>query len=296
MNVSMQDTYNLIWKLGTVLTGKANPAILETYEAERRQVALDLLKADEEIARYYSERSENDRRTEGRVDFEKMRERTSEFLCGIGVTYKPSRLVARSNQGSSHDCSGDGGTIIAKQDLAPNIKLGARLPSYRVINQADAISIQLADKLKSDGRWRLIVFAGDLKDTAQFKRYESLGSRLSSPKSIMKKYMPKNERPDSVIELLTVHCSPRIEIELLDLPDVFHPYDEDTGWDYEKVFADDVSYHAGFDDAYAKYGIDKKRGCIVVCRPDQHVGYIGTLEDVEDVERYFASILVPQNA
>lgn len=60
------------------------------------------------------------------------------------------------------------------------------------------------------------------------------------------------------------------------------------------MFVDDVSYHEGFDDVYAKYDIDRQDGCIVVCRPDQHVGYIGALEDYKDVERYFSRILLTQ--
>ena len=52
MNISMQDAYNLGWKLGSVLNGSAKPAILHTYQTERRQVALDLLEADREIVRF----------------------------------------------------------------------------------------------------------------------------------------------------------------------------------------------------------------------------------------------------
>jgi hypothetical protein len=45
---------------------------------------------------------------------------------------------------------------------------------------------------------------------------------------------------------------------------------------------------------YVKYGIDKREGCLVVCRPDQHVGYVGTLEDVEGFKEYFSGILISQ--
>ncbi len=36
MNVSMQDGFNLGWKLGSVLTGRASEDLLATYGAERR--------------------------------------------------------------------------------------------------------------------------------------------------------------------------------------------------------------------------------------------------------------------
>ncbi|WP_407550934.1 FAD-dependent oxidoreductase [Streptomyces sp. Pv4-95] len=38
-STGIQDAYNLAWKLGLVLGGKAGPALLDTYDAERRPVA-----------------------------------------------------------------------------------------------------------------------------------------------------------------------------------------------------------------------------------------------------------------
>ncbi|MFD9494543.1 FAD-dependent oxidoreductase [Streptomyces sp. NPDC060005] len=43
LNTSVQDAYNLGWKLGAVLSGAAPAALLDTYEAERRPVAADML-------------------------------------------------------------------------------------------------------------------------------------------------------------------------------------------------------------------------------------------------------------
>jgi len=39
LNLGLQDAANLGWKLATVLNGRAGPALLETYEAERRPAA-----------------------------------------------------------------------------------------------------------------------------------------------------------------------------------------------------------------------------------------------------------------
>jgi 2-polyprenyl-6-methoxyphenol hydroxylase-like FAD-dependent oxidoreductase len=43
MNTGLQDAYNLGWKLGLVVSGKAAPALLDSYEAERVPVAERLL-------------------------------------------------------------------------------------------------------------------------------------------------------------------------------------------------------------------------------------------------------------
>src|SRR5262249_38460944 len=43
MNTGLQDAYNLAWKLALVIAGRADPALLESYEAERIPVANRLL-------------------------------------------------------------------------------------------------------------------------------------------------------------------------------------------------------------------------------------------------------------
>jgi 2-polyprenyl-6-methoxyphenol hydroxylase-like FAD-dependent oxidoreductase len=43
LNTSIQDAYNLGWKLGHVLRQGADPALLDTYEAERLPIAADVL-------------------------------------------------------------------------------------------------------------------------------------------------------------------------------------------------------------------------------------------------------------
>jgi phenol 2-monooxygenase (NADPH) len=55
-----------------------------------------------------------------------------------------------------------------------------------------------------------------------------------------------------------------------------------------------MSYHKGHGKAYENYGIDLKRGCLVVLRPDQHVGWIGDIEDIAEMDRYFSGFMVPQ--
>jgi 2-polyprenyl-6-methoxyphenol hydroxylase-like FAD-dependent oxidoreductase len=54
MNVSMQDTYNLGWKLGLVCKGIARPDILSTYELERKQIAKDLIAFDQKFSKMFS--------------------------------------------------------------------------------------------------------------------------------------------------------------------------------------------------------------------------------------------------
>ena len=54
MNVSMQDAFNLGWKLAAVLRGLAAPELLRTYSDERRAVAHELIDFDRKLAAMFS--------------------------------------------------------------------------------------------------------------------------------------------------------------------------------------------------------------------------------------------------
>src|SRR5206468_12682599 len=54
MNVSMQDGFNLGWKLAAVLRDRAAPELLRTYSDERRAVAQELIDFDRELAAMFS--------------------------------------------------------------------------------------------------------------------------------------------------------------------------------------------------------------------------------------------------
>lgn len=51
LNTGVQDGINLGWKLGLVVNGAAAPALLDTYEAERRPIAAAVLKLSDTLAR-----------------------------------------------------------------------------------------------------------------------------------------------------------------------------------------------------------------------------------------------------
>jgi phenol 2-monooxygenase len=91
---------------------------------------------------------------------------------------------------------------------------------------------------------------------------------------------------------LTIHRASRAKTELFDFPEIFHPYSEREGWDYWKVFVDDESYHEGHGHAYENYGVDPKSGCVVILRPDQYVAWVGGIEDVGEMERFFDEFMI----
>ncbi|KAL9023691.1 MAG: hypothetical protein Q9196_007039 [Gyalolechia fulgens] len=294
MNVSFQDTYNLGWKVCSVIKGFACPDILNTYNNERRTVALSLLEADRLTTRYYSHpKAAETSKGLPRESLQTFRNRMYAFLSGVSVTYGPNILVPRRTTkqaeaafqddiGLSYRHDGSDG-----QELARRVPLGQRMPSTRVLNHASARPTHIAELLPSTGQWRILIFPGDALMPGRMDQITKLGQTLAQQDSCLRRYCMPSWNP---IELYVILCNRRDELPLLKLPDVFHPWDEELGWDYGRVFADERSFAGDGGDAYEKLGIDRSIGCIICCRPDQHVGYIGALEDAVALDEYFGRV------
>ena len=54
LNTSVNDTWNLGWKLAHVLRGQADASLLQTYSAERQDIAKMLIDFDRELAKMFS--------------------------------------------------------------------------------------------------------------------------------------------------------------------------------------------------------------------------------------------------
>ncbi|KAL5113249.1 hypothetical protein ACEQ8H_008889 [Pleosporales sp. CAS-2024a] len=295
MNVSMQDTYNLGWKLSLVVKGIAKPEILKTYQSERRRVAQDLIAFDHHFSRLFSGRPAKDVMDSEGVSMDEFKDafvKGNMFASGLSVDYGASMLVAKpgdaGQQGDGTDVSAAGEQVVGKQHLATHIKLGMRFPSFKALNQSDARPWQFQAKLKSDGRFRLVVFAGNVVNEKQQARLRRFCEKLTASQ-FLAPHLHKN------VGILTVHASQRTDTELLrDFPDVLHPFDEQKGWDYDSVYVDDESYHEGREEAYQACGIDRETGCVVVARPDQYVGHIDSVDEAgcAGVEAYLQGVFV----
>lgn len=302
MNVSMQDAFNLGWKVASVVKGLADRSILKTYQSERRRIAQDLIAFDRRFSCLFSGRPAKDVMDEEGISMDVFKEafvKGNMFASGIAVDYGASVIVAKEGDSKKQ---GDGTEVLGQQQyrvysqqkLASNVRVGMRMPSFKVLNQSDARPWHFQELLRSNGTWRLVVFAGDIKDAQQRGRIEALGGKLGAADSFLKRFTPSGQRYDSVIEVLTVHASPRQDITIFDLPEAFRPWDQEAGWDYWKVHVDDSSYHEGHGEAYKNYGIDKTTGCAVILRPDQYVSWIGEVDDYDSMDRFLSGFMIDQ--
>ncbi|KAI1080402.1 FAD binding domain-containing protein [Whalleya microplaca] len=311
MNVSMQDAYNLGWKIGLVCKKIAHRSILSTYELERKQIAKELIEFDHKFSRLFSGRPARDILDETGVsmeEFSKAFNMSHMFTSGIGVNYGPSVLVAKPHDPETPIESTTQQQAQSTPSLAKNCQPGTRFPSHQVIAQSDARPWQLHHKMPSDGRFRIVVFGGDVSLPAQRDLVNGLGAWLDArvlqrvPRAALSPASDphggarfRTERDPSVVHVLLVHCARRADVEVVrDLHEVYHPFDARLGWDYGAVFADEESYHDGYGRAYEGYGVDKERGALVVVRPDGYVGLVAGLEEEgrKEVERWFQGLFV----
>ncbi|KIW37175.1 uncharacterized protein PV06_10794 [Exophiala oligosperma] len=300
MNVSMQDTFNLGWKIANVVKGVSDRSILKTYQSERRKNAQDLIDFDHRFSRLFSGRPAKDVMDEEGISMEEFKDafvKGNLFASGIAVEYGASILVAKpgssTKQGDGTDVAVHSGLrVISTPSLAPKIELGKRIPSFKVLNQSDARPSHLQELLRSNGRWRVVTFVGDIRDSNQASKLKVLGDKLASPDSFLHRFTPPPPaRYDDVFELLVVHNTPRRETTIFDFPPVWHPYDEVDGWDYWKIFVDDESYHEGHGEIFKNLEISSQ-GCNVILRPDQHVSYVGPMEGYEELDKFFSAFMI----
>ncbi|MBN9734200.1 MULTISPECIES: FAD-dependent monooxygenase [unclassified Pseudonocardia] len=277
MNVSMADTWNLGWKLGSVLRGTARPELLHTYSQERQEVAQELIDFDREFAAMFSARpSEADAADGDGVDpatFQQYFRDQGRFTAGVAVRYAPSMITAA---GSS-------------QYLAPGFPVGMRFHSAPVIRLADAAPMHLGHVARADGAWRLYLFADRADPTVAGSTFRDLCEVLGSDRSALTRFTPPGAAPDTVIDVRAILQQGHRELALDRMPEVLLPRKGGFGLiDYEKIFCPDPA--AG--DIFDMRAVDRDEGCMVLVRPDHYVAHVLPLHGHEELTDFLSGVLV----
>lgn len=285
MNVSMQDAFNLGWKLAAVLRGQATPRLLATYSAERQAIARELIEFDREWAKLLSMpvKRADDPESEGVDPAETQHHyvRHGRYTAGTATRYMASIITGEP----------------AHRHLASGLPIGMRFHSAPVVRLSDAKPMQLGHTVKADGRWRLFAFAGREDPAEPDAGIRALCAFLEgSPDSPVRRYTPAGQDIDSVIDLRVVFQQHHHALELQRMPSILLPAKGRYGLrDYEKMFCADTK---GGNDIFAMRGIDREEGCIVVVRPDQYVAHILPLTAHAQLAAFFDGFMLPgkQNA
>lgn len=271
MNVSMQDTFNLGWKLAAVLEGRSAPELLHTYSAERQAIAKDLIDFDKgwsaTIARspYDPEHPELGGLEPG--DLQSAFVTSGRYTAGLATRYAPSMLTGEATH----------------QALATGFPIGMRFHSAPVVRIGDAKDVQLGHTHEADGRWRLYAFAdaAGTHATALFEHLETV---------LVPRLTPAGADPDAVLDVRAIFPQAHRELNIVDLPAVLRPLKGQLSLrDYEKAFAADT--WAGTD-IFDQRGINRAAGALVIVRPDQYVAHVLPLDALDELDAFLGGFLL----
>jgi 2-polyprenyl-6-methoxyphenol hydroxylase-like FAD-dependent oxidoreductase len=270
MNVSMQDAFNLGWKLAAVLHGRSPASLLRTYSEERQAVAKELIDFDREWAAMLSGGTMNDP-----AAVQSYFVKHGRYTAGTATRYQPALLTG----------------VATHQHLAKGLTIGTRFHSTSVLRMGDGKLMQLGQSFLADGRWRLIAFAGQ-SDKAQAssplaKLCNDLTESLKSP---IKRFTPAGTDVDSVFDVRAVLQHSHHELTIDAMPELLFPHKGRYGLrDYEKVFcalADESQ------NIYNLRQIDRKNGCLVIVRPDQYIAQIFPLDTTDELAEFFDGFML----
>ena len=270
MNVSMQDAFNIGWKLAAVLQGRSPASLLHTYSAERQAVAKELIDFDREWAAMLSDRSANDP-----TAVQKYFVQHGRYTAGTATRYKPALLTGAGTH----------------QGLATGLQIGKRFHSAPVVRIGDAKQLQLGASFLADGRWRLVAFAGQGDEGAPSLPMAKLCEFLSeSPQSPVKRFTAAGADVDAVIDVRAVFQQSHHQLAVTALPELLFPPKGFYGLrDYEKAFC---ALTDAAQDIYAMRGINREQGCLVVLRPDQYIAHVLPLNDTAGLVDFFAGFML----
>jgi len=279
MNVSMQDGFNLGWKLASVLRGQCSPKILQTYSDERQAIAKELIDFDRKWAKMFSAPPKDplNASSEGvdPAEFQKYFVKQARFTAGTETRYAPSIISAKP----------------AYQHLAKGLTIGMRFHSAPVIRLADARPVHLGHTVKADGRWRLFVFADAEDPAARSSRLRALCEFLAgSDRSPVRRCTPTSADIDLVIDVRAIFQQGHRELAIEAMPSFLLPHKGRYGLrDYEKMFCPDLK---GGADIFDMRSIDRERGCMVVARPDQYVAHVLPLDAYAELGAFFDGFML----
>jgi len=255
--VSMHDSFNLSWKLNLAIRGLATPALLSTYQDERRKIAEDLINFDFEHASAFAA-----------GDSEALAANFANniaFISGIGANYNQNVLNVSS-------------------ELTGGLKAGALLSTARVTRFIDANPVDIQLNIPMLGQFRIYFFTPNPNVSRDF--LHAVSAHLTCSSSVLgraslaaaKSYAVLNTKPSerdefvqpqrytSVSKLFTpslVTTIPKDQIEISSLPAMF----KDSSWTF---YLDDLM------DCTQKWiGPVNGDECVILnVRPDGYVGCI----------------------
>ncbi|WP_072314098.1 FAD-binding monooxygenase [Agrococcus sp. Marseille-P2731] len=269
MNVSMQDGWNIGWKLGHVLDGRADAALLDTYSLERQVVAQNLIDFDKEWSTLMAKPASELGSPQEVAEFYT---RTMEFPAGFMTEYESSMIVS----GEPH------------QELATGFPIGKRFKSARGVKVADTNPVHIGHFHTADGRWRIYAFADAARPGAASAIADWAEWIQRDPSSPIAVHTPAGADTSALFDIRAIYQQPHGEVDLNDVPDAFKP----VVGPFELVNLENVYATLPEEDIFDIRGISRD-GAVVVVRPDHYVAHVLPLTATAELAAFFRGALLP---
>ena len=216
MNTSMHDGWNLAWKLNLAVRGLAKPVLLESYNQERRKIALDLVNFDYEHA--------NQIAGGDAVALAENFKTNVRFISGIGAEYGENaiNMVVDDTQAGGSSSSGGsvsgsggmasstaGGSVLGEPQPAwalGDAKPGCLLPPAKVTRYLDSNPVDIQLDIPMLGQFRIYLLMWDVHQSRVFldmffdalSAPDSLVNRLSAAAKISYGLQPRFPAPEDI--------------------------------------------------------------------------------------------------
>jgi phenol 2-monooxygenase len=277
MNVSLQDGFNLGWKLVSVLEGRSGPELLRTYSVERRAIAQELIDFDKRWSKTMSTPPKDPAHPErGGIDPAELQAQfmqAGRYTAGVATRYVANTVLTGE---STH------------QGLARGFVIGMRFHSAPVIRLADAKPMQLGHVARADGAWRLYAFA----DSDASRLNALMEFLFDSADSPVRRFTLAGADIDSVIDVRGIYQQYHRDLKVEALPRMLLPRKGPFGLiDYEKAYTPDLKDGR---DIFDLRRIDRGQGAMVVVRPDQFVAHVLPLDAHDELRQFFGAFLRPR--
>ncbi|CAD6589845.1 MAG: hypothetical protein ASARMPREDX12_004051 [Alectoria sarmentosa] len=258
MNTGLHDAVNLAWKLAGRINGWLSEEALDTYAAERRPVAQQILEQDKIISVLTGGEIPEELKGDSAVDAHQLLTETykknASLNTGLGITYPADNL-----------------TVVAPTTaVSQKIQPGERTPDVLVQRPGLRIPIRLHSIAKNHGKFTIILFCGN-------------PSYIQASIKKIREYLDGS----SSFLLYSVDIFQGVTI-IAGSNDAGSP-DERLGMPcFGNAFYDVDGL------AHERYGISISKGAIIVARPDGTIGTICALEDGESLSRYFGRFVTAE--
>ncbi|WP_144932960.1 FAD-binding monooxygenase [Kocuria marina] len=267
MNVSMQDGWNLGWKLGAVLSGRADESLLDTYSEERQVIAKNLIDFDREWSTLMATPQD---KLPDPTYLEDFYVKTAEFPAGFMTEYQPSLITA----GTDH------------QDFAEGYPVGKRFKSARVQRVCDSMVVHQGHEATADGRWRIHVFADSAVAGADSPTTAFAEWWQNDPSSPLVALRRDDDGDATLFDVDVTYQQPYTDVDITKVPRAFKPQVGPFELNYwERVYAAIPG-----EDVFDVRTISRD-GAVVVVRPDHYVAAVLPLDATDELTEFFGKFL-----